>query len=129
MLPLLRRTAWRSASVLLVATVVVASLAPSGAVPVPPVRGLDKLEHFLAYAVLATWFAGLYPRSRYLRIGLGLGLLGLAIELLQQVMGLGREGDPVDLLADFAGIVVGLWLGASVAGGWAPRLESWLDRK
>ncbi len=129
MLPLLRRKAWVAASVLLVAIVVVASLTPSGAMPMPPVFGFDKVEHFVAYAVLAAWFAGLYPRSSYLRIAIWLALLGLAIEVLQQAMGLGREGDPFDLLADIAGIGAGLWLGAAVGGGWALRVESWLGRR
>jgi VanZ family protein len=126
MLPLLRRKAWAAASVLLVAVVVVASLMPSGSVPTPPVLGFDKIEHFVAYAVLAAWFTGLYPRSRYLLIAILLALLGLAIEVLQQAMGLGREADPFDLMADLAGIGAGLWLGATVAGGWALRVESWL---
>ena len=129
MLPLLRRKAWVAASALLVTVVVVASLTPSGTMPTPPVLGFDKVEHFVAYAVLAAWFAGLYPRSRYVRIAIWLSLLGLLIEVLQQAMGLGREGDPFDLIADLAGIAAGLWLGATVAGGWALRVESWLARR
>jgi VanZ family protein len=129
MLPLLRRKAWVMSSALLVSTVVVASLLPSGTMPTPPISAFDKVEHFVAYAVLAAWFAGLYPRSRYLRIALLLGLLGLVIEVLQQVMGLGREGDVRDLMADLAGIAAGLWFGAAVVGGWALRVESWLARR
>jgi VanZ family protein len=129
MLPLLRRKAWLAASTVLVLLVVAASLAPSGAVPMPPVSGFDKVEHFVAYAVLAAWFAGLYPRTCYPRIALGLALLGFVIEVLQQFMGLGREGDPRDMLADLAGIAAGLWFGAVAAGGWALRLESWLARR
>jgi hypothetical protein len=129
MLPLLRRKAWVAASAMLVAIVVVASLTPSGTMPTPPILGFDKVEHFVAFAVLAWWFAGLYPRSSYLRIAIWLTLLGLLIEVLQQAMGLGREGDPFDLLADIAGIGAGLWLGTTVAGGWALRVESWLARR
>jgi hypothetical protein len=44
-------------------------------------------------------------------------------------MGLGRQGDPRDMLADLAGIAVGLWLGGAVAGDWALRVESWLARR
>jgi len=129
MLPLLRRRAWVVASALLVTMVVVASLVPSGSMPVPPVRGFDKVEHFVAYALLAAWFAGIYPRSRYLRIAIWLTALGAAIEILQQAMGLGREGDPFDLMADIAGIGAGLLLAATATGGWALRLESWLARR
>jgi len=129
MLPLLRRKAWVAASALLVAVVVVASLTPSGTMPSPPILGFDKVEHFVAYAVLAAWFAGLYPRSSYLRIAIWLTLLGLANEILQQAMGLGREGDPFDLMADIAGIGVGLLLAGTFTGGWALRVESWLARR
>jgi VanZ family protein len=129
MLPLQRRRAWLAGSTLLVLLVVVASLAPSGTVPMPPVSGFDKVEHFVAYAVLAAWFAGLYPRASYPWIALGLATLGFVIEVLQQYMGLGREGDPRDMLADLAGIAVGLWLGGAVAGDWALRVESWLARR
>jgi VanZ family protein len=129
MLPLQRRRAWLAASTLLVLLVVVASLAPSGTVPMPPVSGFDKVEHFVAYAVLAAWFAGLYPRGSYPWIALGLATLGFVIEVLQQYMGLGREGDPRDMLADLAGIAVGLWLGGAAADDWALRVESWLARR
>lgn len=128
MLPLLHARAWLVASALLVASVVVASLMPLGKLPGPG-GGVDKVEHFVAYTVLAAWFAGLYERARYPRIALGLALLGVAIEVLQQLMGLGREGDPRDVMANVAGIATGLWLGTAVAGGWALRFESWLARR
>ncbi len=129
MLPLLRRRAWLAASTLLVLLVVVASLTPSETLPMPPVSGFDKVEHFVAYAVLAAWFAGLYPRASHPWIALGLATLGFVIEVLQQYMGLGRQGDPRDMLANLAGIAVGLWLGGTVAGDWALRVESWLARR
>jgi VanZ family protein len=128
-LPLLHPRAWRVASALLVASVVVACLVPSGTLEVPQRIGIDKVQHFVAYATLATWFGGLYPRSRYPLIAACLALLGLVIELLQQLMGLGREADSRDMMANLAGIFAGLALGVAVAGGWAPRLESWLARR
>lgn len=129
MLPLLHPRAWQAASVLLVALVVVACLVPSGTLAVAQPVGIDKVEHFFAYAVLATWFGGLYPRTRYPLIAAGLALLGLGIEVMQQLMGLGREADPLDMMANLAGLATGLALGVAVAGGWAPRLESWLARR
>jgi VanZ family protein len=126
MLPLSHVRAWVAASVLLVAAVVVASLGP--ALPGPGLDNVDKLEHVFAYAVLATWFGGLYPRARYLRVALALCALGLGLEILQHLMGRGRTGDPYDMAANLAGIVIGLLLGAWRTGGWAARLEAWLAR-
>jgi VanZ family protein len=126
MLPLSHVRAWVAASVLLVAAVVVASLDPS--VSLPSVENVDKFAHALAYAVLALWFGGLYPRARYLRVALALCALGLGLEILQHLMGRGRTGDPYDMAANLAGIVIGLLLGAWRTGGWAARLEAWLAR-
>jgi VanZ family protein len=128
-LPLAHPGAWRAASAALLAALVIACLVPMGPVLGPESGNLDKVGHFVAYLVLAGWFAGLYPRPRYGRIALALALLGLAIEVLQQLMGLGREGDPLDLMANLAGIGVGFALGHGSAGGWGPRVEAWLARR
>jgi hypothetical protein len=127
MLPLAHAPAWIVASVLLVAAVVYASLVPSA--PVADVGNLDKAAHALAYAALATWFGGLFPRARYGRVGLALCGLGLGLEILQQAMGWGRSGDPYDMAANVAGIAAGLLLGLWFTGGWALRFEAWLGRR
>ena len=126
MLPLVHARVWIAASAMLVAAVVYASLGPP--VPAPDVDDFDKLGHLLAYATLAAWFGGLFPRSRYLHVGLALCGLGLALELLQQSMGQGRVGDPWDMAANVAGVVAGLLLGLWRTGGWAARIEAWLAR-
>jgi len=125
-LPLAHARTWIAASLVLVAAVVVASLNPS--VPLPGIDNVDKLFHALTYAALAVWFGGLYPRSRYLHVALGLGALGLGLEVLQELMGRGRTGDPLDMAANLAGVAAGLVLSGWVAGGWAARLEAWLGR-
>jgi len=125
-LPLAHARVWIAASVLMVAALVHASLAPM--VPVPDVRNVDKLGHVLAYGTLAAWFGGLYPRSRYGWIALALGGLGLALEVLQHAMGRGRQGDPWDMAANLAGVGAGLMLGLWRTGGWAARVEAWLAR-
>ncbi len=129
MLPLAHPGAWRAASAALLVAVLIACLVPVGPVLGPHGGNLDKVGHFVAYVVLASWFAGLYPRPRYGLIAIGLALLGLAIEVLQQLMGLGREGDPLDMLANLAGIGVGFALGLWFAGGWGLRVEAWLVRR
>jgi VanZ family protein len=126
-LPLSHAKAWRVASIVLVAAVVYASLRPVG--PGPDLGHLDKLGHFLAYAVLGAWFGGLAPRNGYGRVALALAVLGLVLEVLQQVMGLGRTGDPNDMVANLAGIAAGLVLAWRRVGGWVLGVEAWLDRR
>ena len=126
MLPLVHAKAWRVASLVLVVAVIYASLRSGG--PGPDLGSLDKLGHFLAYFVLGTWFGGLVPRSRYGRVALALAALGLALEVLQEVMGTGRTGDPNDMAANLAGIGTGLVLAWRRVGGWALGVEAWLAR-
>lgn len=75
---------------------------PSG----PPVS--DKLEHAAIFLVLAlTGRYAAYPVRRLL-----VGLVGYAVvsEVLQAVLPIRRDGDARDVLADVAGIVLGLLL-------------------
>jgi VanZ family protein len=118
--------AWIAASVLLVAGILYVSLAPLN-LPPPPSH-FDKVEHAFAYLCLTVWFTGLFPRSRYGRVALALALFGLAIEFLQESMPFGRQGDPLDFVANLAGIGAGIALATWTTGGWAPRVESWLIR-
>jgi len=125
-LPLSNTSAWLAASALLVAAVVVGSLLPGG--PGTDLGHMDKLAHFLAYGVLATWFSGLVTRAWYWRVAVGLAALGLGLEVLQEMMARGRTGDPMDMAANLAGTAAGLALGLRCTGGWAPRIEAWLQR-
>ena len=127
MLPLAHAPAWIVASVLLVAAVLYASLAPLH-VPSDLPRHFDKLEHALAYAGLTVWFTGIVARPRYARVAMALAVLGLAIECLQASMPFGREGDPLDLVANLAGIGAGIAIASRKTGGWAGRVEAWLMR-
>jgi VanZ family protein len=125
MLELRHRRLWIAASLALLALVVWGSLQTSigGSTP----KGFDKIEHFTTYLVLAFWFTGLAPRARWWRVAAGLLVLGLAMELGQYLMQAGRLGDPVDMVANTAGIAVGLMLAWLGLGGWAQKVESWLQ--
>jgi VanZ family protein len=125
-LPLTHAPAWLAASVLLVAAVIVASLVPGDAGPA--VGNLDKLGHFLAYAALATWFGGLVIRRWYWSVAIGLALLGIGLEVLQDLVARNRTGDPNDVAANLAGVGAGLALALWCTGGWALRMEAWLKR-
>lgn len=60
----------------------------------------DKIQHIIAFAVLAGLARHAFPKARALALIAGLSLFGAAIELLQTIPGLNRDGDPLDWLAD-----------------------------
>lgn len=106
----------------LIALAILASLSPTQ--NLPDIGTSDKLGHLTAYALMTLWFSGIYPRSRYALIGFGMLVLGALIEWAQGAMGLGRQADMYDLVANTSGIVAGLigaWFGL---GGWAQRVET-----
>jgi len=125
-LPLAHAPAWITASVLLVVAVLYASLAPLELPPAP--SNFDKVEHAFAYMCLTVWFTGLVARSRYGRVALALAALGLVIELLQESMPFGRQGDPLDMAANLVGIGAGLAVAGWKTRDWAIRIEAWLNR-
>lgn len=114
---------WLGLGWLAVGFAIVVCLLPIDKLPQPPTLN-DKTEHFLAYFLLSTWFAGIYPRSRYWVIALGLAGLGVLIELAQGAMHMGRQADVMDVLANCTGMLVGLLVSWFWLGGWAQRLES-----
>ena len=127
MLPLAHAPAWVLASVLLVVAVLYVSLAPLN-VPVDLPTNFDKIEHAVAYVLLAVWFTGLVAQPRYARVAVALVVLGLTIEFLQAAMPFGRQGDPWDAVANVAGIGIGILLARWMTGGWALKVEAWLNR-
>lgn len=73
---------------------------------VPQVAHLDKLEHALIFALLAWSGCRIWDTSR--RVIIGLLTYGLMIELLQGLTTY-RSADALDLLADAAGLFLGVW--------------------
>jgi len=68
----------------------------------------DKLEHGLAFGVLAFTGAVAFPgRSSLLRLGFGLPCLGTLFEILQ-IFVPGREAAVGDALANTIGVAIGL---------------------
>jgi hypothetical protein len=88
-----------------VAVVIWLSLTPTTSLP--SVSMWDKLKHASAYAALALIGAAAFPATLG-RLAVGLFLFGVGIEVLQATMGLGRQGDPLDALANSIGIAAGL---------------------
>jgi len=127
MQPLVYTPAWLAASALLVVAVIYGSLGTGSSLPSP--GEFDKLAHFGAYLFLAVWFTGLVARAHYWKVVLALVGLGLAMEILQQLMHRGRDGDPFDMAANALGVAAGLSLALWQTGGWAPWIEAWLARQ
>jgi len=84
-------------------------LLPGGS---PPLRALsllhinDKIQHFLAYFVLAWFPAWLDSRKAAAVTCLGLVAMGAALELLQLLVP-GRSCELFDAFADLAGVICG----------------------
>ena len=74
----------------------------------------DKIQHILAFTVLARLAAAAYPRAPLLRIGILLSAFGALIELLQLIPPLHREGSFVDWLADTGAVALVLAAVAAV---------------
>jgi VanZ family protein len=91
-----------------IGVVIAASLLPAFLLPEVPAGG-DKLEHLGGYFVLAAAAVQLYAARRaLLRAGIGLVLLGVALEFAQGLLTTTRQMDVWDALANSAGVLAGL---------------------
>ena len=82
-------------------------LSPSSSLP--SVDASDKIEHLIAWFVLCATGLILAPRRPRAIAGFALGL-GIAVEIAQATMGLGRNGDWKDFIADSLGVAIALGL-------------------
>lgn len=101
------------------------ALTPGPSAP-PRLLGLDKIEHFAAFAVLAILARWAWPDVRAWGIAIALLLYGAVIEVAQASPLLMRSGSVADLAADFAGILGGfgalaLWARLASRYETAPR--------
>lgn len=105
--PLRHRNAWLALWLCGVAALVVVCLLPSP--DLPNLHVSDKLEHALAFALLAGSAVQLFERGRGLVVvGLGLLALGVGIEFAQALFTTTRAMEAADVVADTIGIVAGL---------------------
>jgi VanZ family protein len=70
----------------------------------------DKVQHIVAFATLAALAAAAYPRTRLLKILIGLSAFGGAIELIQMNPMISRDASWWDWIADTGAAAVVLWL-------------------
>ena len=127
LLPLPHRRLWAILGFMLVGAVIVSSLIPGGGRLA--MAGADKVGHAFAYLVLMVWFAGIYPRRTWPWLAIALLSLGLILEVLQGAMHVQRIADPRDMLANTAGVGIGIALAFAGAASWAQRLEKWFARR
>jgi VanZ family protein len=104
-LVLIRRIA---CAIFIAGILVVAVLMLTPADELPTVGLWDKLEHGLAFAVLASSGAVAFPRrSSLIRLAWGLPCLGALFEVLQ-LFAPGRDAAVGDALANTLGVAIGL---------------------
>jgi VanZ family protein len=90
---------------------------------VPDLHLWDKLEHATAFFGMTVWFGGVVRRSRYPVLAGWMLLFGAAIEILQGAMGLGRDMDFWDWVADAIGTFLALALIYMGLGRWTQFAE------
>lgn len=92
---------------LAIVTTIVVCLIPPPPLALPP--NSDKVEHFLAYFLLASAAVQIYrTRTALLWAGAGLVVLGVGIEFLQGALTTNRMADPMDALANTTGVIAGM---------------------
>jgi hypothetical protein len=116
------RRFWFGVGILIAVGVAVLCLVPGR--NLPSLRSSDKLEHLLAFAMLAFWFGSIVIRRDPWWLVLALLAFGGLIELAQGAMHLGREAEWGDFLADAGGVALGLLLSWTPLGGWTRLIES-----
>ena len=116
--PLRRPWLWAGLWVLAIAGVVIGSLMPASGLP--DLKVSDKLEHFVAYALLSAGAVQLFAsRLSWGFVCVLLVLMGIGLEHLQAQMALGRMLDRADALANTIGVLLGL---ATVLTPWRDAL-------
>ena len=114
-------TAWRVIGCLLLVALLALALLPLPAVVTGEIL-TDKVWHTLAFMLLMLWFAGLYPRRRYLVLFLLLLGYGVVMEFAQSLVP-NRYAEVADLLADMLGLLLGWGLALTRLHRWPLWLE------
>lgn len=76
----------------------------------PSFEGMDKVVHFLIFALLAYLYKKAFPNHSIVKELLLLAGYALLTEIMQEKMQMGRTGDPLDMLADVLGIFAGVFI-------------------
>lgn len=118
----LTHRAWLVVGWVLVAFVVWVTLTPKPPQDLQLIPHLDKVGHFLAYALLTAWFAAILPGRRWLTgITFAFIVMGGVLEILQGFTG--RDPSGFDWLIDTGGAV----LGAGLPRVWLAHIYAWIS--
>jgi hypothetical protein len=74
--------------------------------PQVPGEPNDKVQHIVAFATLSLLGSFAYPRTKLVKLLVGLSLFGAFIEVVQAIPALHRDSDVLDWLADTASVSV-----------------------
>jgi hypothetical protein len=82
--------------------------------PTLPGEPSDKVQHIVAFLVLAALGRWAYPETKKRKLLLGLMAFGAIIELAQRLPAVHRDSDPLDWIADSAAaltvfVIIALW--------------------
>lgn len=98
--------------------VLVMCFTPAKSVPQHEVFQADKLFHVLAFLIVGyAWRRSGLSTMRALVIGL---LLAIGTEIGQTLLGQGRQGDVLDVLADVIGTLLGVLMAARLRSPQTP---------
>ncbi len=112
---------WPALWWLAVIAVVVLSLVPTPQMDLP--RDSDKVQHVLAYAVLAAAAVQVFRSGRALLVAaIGLVSMGVLLEFVQGAATTYRMADPADALANALGVALGL---STALSPWRDALLRW----
>ncbi len=121
--PFRRPWLWFALWCLAIAIVAAVSLGPPPPLPELP-SGTDKIEHALAYALLAFGAVQIFDsRSTCAVAGVALVIIGIGIEFAQGAFTVDRLRDPFDAIANAIGVLIGLASRATPARDWLLRFE------
>jgi VanZ family protein len=121
------RRVWITAILVVTALIVAASLSPGPVIP--PESFSDKTAHFLAYFSLALLGSGITPPARLWRTLLKCFLLGVALDIAQELLTDHRIADMHDLAANTTGILAAWLIAAQGRSGWGLRAFAWVSRR
>ena len=114
---------WRAGGFGLLTIMVIALLSPGGGQVLPP-GNFDKAAHTIGFFGATMWFAGVYRRSRWPQVAVGMMAFGGITELAQGLLTRARSADPIDFVADAGGVLLAL----AVARGGLEHWARWFER-
>ena len=120
---ILAKTVLRAAWLVAIMAVIVGSLLPPDSAPIRTLGQLpfsDKFDHMSMYAVLAFLPALHEERKAVWWMAIGAVLMGIALEFVQLYVG--RDFEIGDMVADAAGVAVGLAAGFPIRKRVAKRI-------